>query len=237
MKPKFVVSRRLSLASVLALTISAASATSYWWDTSGTALWATGADWSNAATAGTTGTVPLSTDTVTFNQTGDNAATVVQLNAATTIAGITFANTGTTLIDSSSSTSEALTVGASGITVNSGAGAVTIGDTTNLAPITLGGAQTWTNSSSNALTIVNAVTGGANLLTIAASTAAINLQGGLTGTGGVTFTGTPARSTSAARYPATASSAPAPSPRTPPAAISTSTSTRPAARPRWAPSR
>jgi len=49
----------------------------------------------------------------------------------------------------------------SGITVNSGAG-----DTTIVSPVTLGGAQSWLNSSTSLLTVSGDVTNGGNLLTV-----------------------------------------------------------------------
>ena len=158
MKPKSVIRLvRNGSQSALLLAISiaallaphAAQAAIYYWDTTSIGLWATGANWSdNGITGGTTGVVPLSTDSVVFNQSSVNGAMTVQLNATASIAGLTFNNTGTTLIDSDSATPRALTVGASGITINSGAGAVTLGDATNVAGITLGVAQTWMNNSS-----------------------------------------------------------------------------------------
>ncbi len=166
---------------------SAWAATTYYWDTTTTSTWATGANWSNNATSGgTTGTVPASTDSAVFNQSSVNGAETVNLGAAASIAGITFANTGTTLIDSNSITSYALSIGTGGITINSGAGAVTIGNATDPVTITLGGAESWTNNSANTLTIVNNVTNSTNLLTLAGS-GAITINGVIgSGNGGLT---------------------------------------------------
>jgi autotransporter-associated beta strand protein len=133
---------------------SSAHATTYYWNTT-TSPWASAANWSdNATSGGITGVIPLSTDRVVFNQSSVNAAEIIQLNAATSIAGMTFNNTGTTLVESSSATSQAITIGASGITVNSGAGAVTIGSTSNPSPITLGANQNWITASGTTLTVV-----------------------------------------------------------------------------------
>jgi len=138
------------------LSTSAARATVYYWDTTSTGLWATGANWSNNATSGgTTGTVPLSTDTVVFDQSSVNGAEIIQLNAPASIAGITFNNTGTTNLVSNGS-AQTLTLGTGGINIAGGAGAVTLGDGTaaNNVLISLSaGNQTWTNASSNAFTI------------------------------------------------------------------------------------
>ena len=74
-----------------------------------------------------------------------------------------------TLADTTGNT---LTVaGAGGITINSGAGAVTLNP-----KITVGAAQTWTNNSANLFTLGGTVSNGANRLTVA-------------GTGNTTFTG------------------------------------------------
>ncbi len=161
-----------------------AQAASYYWNTvsgAGT-LWSDGTKWSdNANSAGTTGVVPGLNDTVTFNQSTINGAETVQINGATSVLGMTFANTGTTLLDNSAAGTVALTLGTGGITVNSGAGAVTLGNATNIMTLTLSGPQTWTNNSSNVLTITNAVAMGANPLTIS-GTAGTTISGVLSGT-------------------------------------------------------
>jgi autotransporter-associated beta strand protein len=172
------------------LTSSTASAAIYYWDTTVTGLWSNGANWSNTATTGgITGVVPLATDTAFFNQSSVNGPELIQLGTATSIAGITFANTGTTQIQASVAGTQTLTVGTSGITVNAGAGAVTIGDFTNQTAITLSGAQTWANNSASLFTIANNVTNGANLLTIGGS-GATEISGNIgPGAGGITLAG------------------------------------------------
>src|SRR4029077_956702 len=70
-----------------------------------------------------------------------------------------------------------LTLGLGGLTVNSGAAAVTL--STNVA---LGGSQTWTNNSTNLLTVSGVVSGAFNLTT--AGTGAITLSGANTYSGG-----------------------------------------------------
>ena len=176
-----------SIAALLA--VQSAQAATYYWDTTTTGLWATGANWSNnAVTAGTTGVVPLATDFAFFNQSSVNGAEIIQLGANTTIGGITFANTGTTLLDSDSATPRLLTLGSGGITINSGAGAVTIGDATNVTNILLGAAQTWANNSSSSFTVLNGLNEGGNLLTINGSgNTAIS---GVISNGSLTTTGT-----------------------------------------------
>ena len=142
-------------------------ASTLYWDTTATGLWTTGANWSNnAVSGGTTGTAPISTDTVVFNQSSINGDETVQFGADATITGITFANTGTTLLDSSSSTARTLTI-TTGITVNSGAGGVTIGDSTNTLNVALSqSTNTFTLNGATSLTFLNQVnitnTGAAN---------------------------------------------------------------------------
>jgi autotransporter-associated beta strand protein len=162
---------------------SAHAATYYWDTTATTSSWNYGASWSNNSTSGgTTGVVPLSTDSVVFNQSSLNGQDVVQLNGTTTIAGITFNNTGTTLIDSDTlGTARTLVIGSGGITVSSAAGAVSIGHTTNTANIALGASQTWTNNSA-ASTL-----GAANGVTSAGTSGTQTLS--LAGIGNVTFSG------------------------------------------------
>ena len=145
---------------ILAICIAAAAmgrgayaATCYWDTTSGT--WGTGTNWSdNSVSGGTTGIVPGSGDSAVFNQSSVNGGETIQLDAPYSITGLTFNNTGTTLIESSSTTTQALTIGTSGITVNSGAGAVIIGDANNPSPITLNGNQNWTTAAGTRLTVV-----------------------------------------------------------------------------------
>ena len=87
-----------------------------------------------------------------------------------------------------SSLGQTLTIGGSGITVNTGAQATTVGNA-NLG-IILGAAQTWTNNASTTLTISGAVTNGSNLLTIggSGSTTVSGIIGN--GAGGLTKSGT-----------------------------------------------
>ena len=67
--------------------------------------------------------------------------------------------------------------------VQSGSGTNTIN-----APLTLGGSQSWTNNSSNLLTIGGTVTNGGNLLTVAGS-GQTTISGAINGSGGLTLNG------------------------------------------------
>lgn len=138
---------------------SAQAATTYYWDTTATSLWATGANWStDPNSGGTTGVVPAAGDSVVFNQSTINGNETVQLGANASITGMTFANTGTTLLESNSATPRVLTFGGV-LTLNSGAGAVTIGDATNVLNVSLTqNVNTVTLNGSAGVTFVNLLT-------------------------------------------------------------------------------
>jgi autotransporter-associated beta strand protein len=109
----------------------------------GTLTWESTANWVG-------GSLPTTSDVAVFTQ---NAGTTEPtINAAYSVGGLRFTNTGTTLIRGVSR--QYLTIGASGITANVGAGAATIGSnaaTANRIGVILGANQTWTNNSSNLL--------------------------------------------------------------------------------------
>jgi len=142
--PPQKISTRILAGSVAALlafqSLPEAKAASYYWDTTTTGLWATGANWSdNPASGGTTGFVPGTGDTVVFNQSSVNGNETVQLNAATSIAGMTFNNTGTTLIASDSATPRTLTLGkAPGSAITTVAANNTINVAATAGPVTIG---------------------------------------------------------------------------------------------------
>lgn len=147
---------------------SASQAVPYYWNT-GTGTFATGANWSdNAVAGGTTGVVPGVGDTATFNQSSVNGAETITI-AAQSVQGVTFANTGTTSL-----TGGTLGVGSSGLTANSGSGAVTI-----VSGLTVNGSQSWANNSGN-LFLVSSNVGGSGSPT---------LTNASTGTGAVQFGG------------------------------------------------
>lgn len=160
---------------------SLARAGEFYWNTTATNSWSNAAAWSDSPTSGgTTGVVPTLLDTATFNQSTVNGVEVVQLDAPQAALGITFQNTGTTLVQSDSATARILTIGGSGVTINSGTGAVTLGNATNILNLSLNASQTWTNNASTALTVVN----GVSLANAAAQTLTIGGTGNTT-VGGV----------------------------------------------------
>ena len=187
----------LATLAVIAITQSAAMANSYWWDTLTTGTWATAGNWWTTAGGTVAGVAPGAADLVTFNGTGVNGPEIVQLGAATSVSGMTFANTGTTTIKSSSTTTQTLTIGTPGITVNSGAGIVTIGDGTNKANLILGldattASYSFANNNTvaaNTLVIMGGITGGttgsagAKTLNVSSAGGGITLSGVITNGG------------------------------------------------------
>jgi autotransporter-associated beta strand protein len=147
--------------------------------------WNNAANWSTSSNAITPNpsAVPGSADIAVFNITTVNTNQTVGLFANQAALGLQFNSTGTVQITDGSG-NRTLTLGASGITVNSGAGAVTISNAT----LALGAAQTWSNNSSSLLTVSSAVTNGGNLLTIT-GTGNTTISGVISGSGGLTKNG------------------------------------------------
>jgi len=161
---------------ILALAVPAPRvlAATWYWNTNITGLWTTTSNWSdNPSTGGTNpSTAPTTGDTAYFNQSSKNGATTLRLSADQSIDGLVFANTGATTITGTTA-NRILTIGTVGITINSGAGAVTLGNATSgsQVAIAMGGSQTWANNSSNTLTATNGITStsGTQTLTIGGS--------------------------------------------------------------------
>ena len=149
----------------------------------GTTVWAitdgsTSSNWATNLAGAATPLTPGNTTVVTFSDTAPVA------NATSTILGASMSIQGIVVNDSNgvglNADGNTLTLGTSGIIVNSAAGAVSLA-----APIILSGAQQWTNNStSKALTVSGAVTNGGNTLTKTGA-GALNISGAITGTGSV----------------------------------------------------
>jgi autotransporter-associated beta strand protein len=135
--------------------------------------------------------VPGASDVAIFSISSVNSAQSIQLRANQAALGLVFqgSNTATTAL-MGGGTNRVLTLGTSGMVVNSGAGAVTLGSTTSgqYVTLTLSGAQTWTNNSANALTVVNAITNGGYLLS-SNGTGDTAINGAIGGAGGLTKSG------------------------------------------------
>ncbi len=161
---------------------SASAQTSYSWTTAASGNWnASPSNWTPTSGPGTT--FPVAGDTATFNATGVNGAETVFLNGNEAAASLTFANTGATTISTGVSgtqvNNQSLTL-TGGVTINSGAGAVAIGQSVanNNVLIIANGSQSFTNNSANTFNIGNG-----------SSTTTISLQGGGTSPNIITFAG------------------------------------------------
>ena len=175
----------LSILLGMGLCLSAQAATYYWnfgsttWTNGGAVYWS-----DNAVSGGTTGVAPLSTDSVVFNQSSTNGTETLQLTNAYTFAGITFRNTGTTTLYSSSTNAQTITVGSGGITIDAGSGLVNMGNGSNRGTsLALGASQTWNNNSSSLFYQKKWTSSTPTSLSLGANT--LTLDG--TGTGGWQF--------------------------------------------------
>src|SRR4051812_25933060 len=113
---------RLPLALLALLVPGTLPAADYYWNT-GSGTWSAVANWSNNPYAGgTTGTAPTITDTATFNQSTVNGFQTIALDGDQGALGLTFVNTGSTLLQSDSATPRTLSLGANGINIISGSG-------------------------------------------------------------------------------------------------------------------
>ncbi|MCE9632065.1 MAG: autotransporter-associated beta strand repeat-containing protein [Planctomycetia bacterium] len=119
-----------------------------WNVTSG--VWQTGANW----LGGSPPTNDSATNTAVFSGTANETSS---LNADASIAGLVFSNAGTKTLRSDSTTARAFSVGASGITINSGAGAVTLGNGSNPLNMRVVSNQTWANNSANTFTVLGPI--------------------------------------------------------------------------------
>ncbi|MEI6654839.1 MAG: autotransporter-associated beta strand repeat-containing protein [Verrucomicrobiota bacterium] len=154
-------SRNLAIALISLCAAHAAQGATIYWDGSATD-WSAVGSWSSlvGATTPDPSAIPGASDIATFSISSiTNTAQTVNLNGNQSVAGLSFLGTNTaatTLLGGG--TARTLTLGSSGITIAAGAGAVTLGDGTAANNVLLSlasGAQAWTNSSANALTINN----------------------------------------------------------------------------------
>ena len=133
-----------------------------YWDAGGaTNLWWTNSvNWNTAADgSGTDPSVDLTSlpgSTAYFNISSLNQNLSVTMGTNISIGGLVFNNTGTTTITNDGmgivNVARSITLGAAGITINSGAGAVTLGlqnNITNRINTSLAANQTWVNNSTN----------------------------------------------------------------------------------------
>jgi len=156
-------------ANKVTLTVSQVLSARYWtgdqdgaWNTNN----AGNTNWSDDI-SGTpdSGSAPGSTSDVFFTATGAaNLTTTLEQNFSINALYFNSTATGSVSINNGSGGPWTLTLGADGITVDSGSGAHTVN-----ANVALGATQTWANNSSSLLTINGAISNAANTLTMAAA--------------------------------------------------------------------
>ncbi|MFO1522428.1 MAG: autotransporter-associated beta strand repeat-containing protein [Kiritimatiellia bacterium] len=186
--------------SATAVTITPTSVTplsaAYWkGGTSGyDAVLGVASNWTTDGAGTVSGLTPGAAANVYFSDSGAVAGNQVNMTMGAnmalnsiTINGSLGSPVNTNPVSLSSTGGHTLTLtgsGGSGLTMNTGAGALTLNP-----PIVLGNAQTWTNNSGNALTVNGAVTNGAGTLTVA-GTGNTTINGSLGGgAGGLVKTG------------------------------------------------
>ena len=145
----------------------------------------TASNWASAQSGAPTPQTPGSTTTATFSATGASNQGSIILGANTSVAGIVVNDTTPIVLNDDGLST--LTLGTGGITVNNTSGNPSL---TLATPIVLGGAQAWSNASTNPLVVSNSVTNGANTLTVqgAGNTTISGAIGN--GAGGLTKAGT-----------------------------------------------
>ena len=175
-----------------------AQADNGWWGSGGSdSLWTTLGNW-RADAPGTAATaVPGAADTATLNYTGFNSNVTATLATNLYLSGFVFNNTGTSKVFTDGVASRLVYLGAGGITVNPGAGAVqfsSVNSANNKIQFVLTANQSWINNSGSTLSLVSDSAPNLNLgtyrLTVGGS-GPISWQGRMGGTsGGITKVGT-----------------------------------------------
>ncbi len=153
------------------------------WNVTGSTTYGTAGDWS-------TGAVPTASDTAVFSAATKYGNIQSKIGSAKAVLGVQFLNTGTTIISSNTSATEIWTIGTGGMTMSSGAGAVTISQSGLPIAVSLNGSQTWLNNSSNTMTDGAGIATGVS----AATASTLTLNGKFTflapladGAGGLSF--------------------------------------------------
>lgn len=193
----------IALLSVVGSGRLATAAPIYWDGSVNPGAWGTASNWSTASGATTPdpGAAPTTGDIAQFNISTVNTAQTVNLNAPQSADGLVFSSTGTVLLQGGGVAAQTLNLGTSGITVNSGAGVMTIGSTSNALQgvnITLGDASAANfniiNNSGSQFNLAGKITGfagaaktltfgGTGIINIANGSGGVNQQGGILNTG------------------------------------------------------
>ncbi len=154
------------------LSIIAPPVAAYWTGAQGSS-WSTlvsgsSTNWGSTASGPDTNYLPGGISNVFFTASGAANYAATTLDGNFSVNSLTFNNSGAVGIAAGTPATSTLTLagtrGMGGISVNPGAGTVTIS-----APLALATSQTWTNNSSNSLTISGSVANGGNTLTLAGS--------------------------------------------------------------------
>ncbi|MGJ8643590.1 MAG: beta strand repeat-containing protein [Luteolibacter sp.] len=157
-----------TLAQPTGLTADILSLVDLYWDGTGNDNgWGTASRWSTDSGADTPDPVafPDISSTAIFNTTVENTDQNVFLNGNRAAGGMIFNSTGIVAIKghTNGTSNQSLQVGARGITVNTGAGLVTIGDAATEADIAMSAAQTWELAAGTTMAVVNTVSGSFDL--------------------------------------------------------------------------
>lgn len=176
------IALRLIVGLLVALSVCQVHAQSHsplYWHATATSSWNTAANWWTAPSGTLSSTSPGVANDAVFNGLGVNGSTTAQLNAAASVVGLYFTNTGATLVESNSPASEPLSIGADGINIAATAGPVTLGNATEPLPISITGSESWSDNSTavDGLTVVNGIS--------ESTTSTL----GLTGSGNTAITG------------------------------------------------
>jgi autotransporter-associated beta strand protein len=181
---------------LISAVLPAAGDTLYWDGASGN--WTAATNWSTVSNAPTPdpAAVPGALDDTVFNITGANANSEVSLNSGNRSANsMTFVSSGTTFLRRSSTdgtSANTVIVGPGGITMASGAGAVTFGTDVQRVNMRAAASLGISNNSSSLLTFNRGVSSGET-----SGTTTITLDG--SGTGGTAFAGSVTDGTTGAK--------------------------------------
>lgn len=169
------------------LTLSSLEAANYYWDGISGATYNTAANWSTVpnATTPNPSAAPGLNDDLFFSIDSVSTSQLVDLNANNLHArSLTFRGTNSASTTIVGTANRNYFVGAGGITVENGAGPVTIGSATPTVVLFFDANQTWTQNSASAFTLANNVLVGNSTGQLSTL---LTLSG--TGTGGTTING------------------------------------------------
>ncbi len=180
------LTRCIALWSLLAFfaTDLPAQAAPLYWDGVNNNVWNLPGNWSASSSGVASDPLvsPGSLDSVQFNISTVHLAETVFLNGNQRAQSLIFANMGATTLSGGVSgvgVSNILSLGSGGLTLNAGAGAVTL---TAVGTLSLSAAQTFTNNSGSTLTAGGSITG-ANALTLSGTGAGLGTLSGIIATG------------------------------------------------------